>query len=199
MGGGTRGLIVNPLKVSTLAPDHVGLTSDQQPALYWYLSQDTSLPVEFTIGTLRAIEPLFETRLPSPLAPGIHRVKLADYNVRLVPGVPYRWHVSVIYDLEQRSRDLIASGVIQLQEAPPSLQERLVSADKSVTPHIYAEAGYWYDVISTISELIDAALQNLGLRQQRAALTEQVLLSEVADYDRKATAIAQRLSGSSRV
>ncbi len=186
MGGGTRGLDIQMLKVAALAPDHVGLTAAPQPSLYWYLSQATSLPVEFTIGEIRAIEPLFETRLPSPLSAGIQRVPLADYNVRLAPGVKYRWHVSVIYDLEQRSRDVVASGVIQLQEAPSALQTRLIGADTSRKPHLYAEAGFWYDAISAISELIDAAPQHIGLRQQRAALLDQVFLSQVADYDRKA-------------
>lgn len=183
-GGGTRGIVAKLLSIAALAPEHVGLTMEAQPALYWYLSQATSLPVELTITQLRAIDPLFETRLPSPLLPGIQRVKLADYDIRLTPGVAYHWYVSVIYDLEQRSRDVITSGAIQLREAPQALRLRLSEADKSATPHIYAEAGFWYDAISAISELIDAAPHNLELRQQRAALLEQVYLPEVADYDR---------------
>ena len=186
MGGGTRGIGTKVIKVAALVPDHTGLTVDEQPSLYWYLSQATSLPVELSISRERAIEPLLETRLPSPLPAGIQRVQLADYDVRLAPEVKYTWHVSVIYNLKQRSRDVVASGVIKLQEAPRTLQTRLSGADQSGVPHIYAAAGFWYDAISAISELIDAAPRDLGLRYQRAALMEQVNLQEVADYDRKA-------------
>jgi len=185
MGGGTRGFDTHMIKVAVLAPDHVGLTVKAQPSLYWYLSQATALPIELTISKDRAIEPLFETRLRSPLPPGIQRVALGDYHVRLAPGVNYRWHVSVIYDLNQRSRDVVASGVIKLQEAPQALLTRLSEADKSRKPFIYAEAGFWYDAIASISELIEASPHNLNLRHQRAALTEQVSLQEVADYDQK--------------
>lgn len=115
----------------------------------------------------------------------MQRVQLADYNVRLAPGVEYHWYVSVILDVTQRSRDVIASGVIQLQDAPAALQARLSEADAHHRSHIYAEAGFWYDAISAVSELIDAAPHNLELRRQRAALLEQVHLSEVAAYDRK--------------
>lgn len=187
MGGGTRGLKSNILKVTALAPDHIGLTATDQPSLYWYLSQATPLPVELTISANRAIEPLLETRLKSPLSSGIQRVQLADYNVRLVPGVVYRWYVSVIHDLEQRSRDVVTSGVILREDTPEGLRARLDKADKGRKPHIYAEAGFWYDAVLAISELIDAAPRNMELRQQRAALMEQVGLREreAAAFDRQ--------------
>ncbi|ETX01075.1 MAG: hypothetical protein ETSY1_08745 [Candidatus Entotheonella factor] len=185
MGGGTRGLKTNTLKVSALAPDHIGLTGNDQPSLYWFLSQSTPLPVELTISASRAIEPLLETRLRPPLSSGIQRIKLSDYNVRLAPGVVYRWYVSVINDLEQRSRDVVTSGVIRRQETPQALRVRLAQADKSRTPHLYAEAGFWYDAVLAISELIDAAPRNMDLRQQRAALMEQVGLREAAAFDRQ--------------
>jgi len=184
-GGGTRSVDSGALSVLALAPEHVGLTADMQPSLYWYLSEATELPVAFTIGKARAVEPLFETRLVSPRASGIQRVQLADYKVRLAPGVEYHWYVSVIPDVTQRSRDVIASGVIQLQDAPEALQARLSEAGAHHRSHIYAEAGFWYDAISAVSGLIDAAPHNLELRRQRAALLEQVHLSEVAAYDRK--------------
>lgn len=137
-GGGTRGTKADVLNIAALAPAHVGHTVAAQPSLYWYLSKPTSLPVELTMTRLRAIEPLFTTRLPSPRAAGIQRVKLADYDVRLTPGVAYHWYVSVIYDREQRSRDVITSGAIQLREAPLALQVRLSGADKYLKPYIYA-------------------------------------------------------------
>src|SRR5262249_44535388 len=50
VGGGTRGASGRDIFVlSVLAPDHTGLTIQEQPSLFWFISNDTSLPVELTI------------------------------------------------------------------------------------------------------------------------------------------------------
>ncbi|MBI3988964.1 MAG: DUF928 domain-containing protein [candidate division NC10 bacterium] len=70
VGGGTRGGDKSPmLYVLALAPDHTGLTVQEQPALFWYLSGETTYPVEVTIIKNQAIEPLFVTRLTPPFNP----------------------------------------------------------------------------------------------------------------------------------
>ena len=48
MGGGTRG-ISGAAVVSILAPDHVGLTMQEQPSLHWFVTQDVSSPLEITL------------------------------------------------------------------------------------------------------------------------------------------------------
>src|SRR5271168_697816 len=37
-GGGSRGIKGSDLTIAVLAPDHVGLTAEDQPTLYWYAS-----------------------------------------------------------------------------------------------------------------------------------------------------------------
>ena len=48
---------------------------------------------------------------------------------------------------------------------------------------LYAEAGLWYDALSSLSDLIEATPDNPGLRQQRAALLKQVGLTDAAASD----------------
>ena len=115
------GLEMMPM-LSVLAPDHTGLTVQEQPSLYWYLSESTTYPVELTIIDDQSIQPLVETRISGPLQPGVQRVRLADYGMRLSLGVPYRWSVALVVDPDSRSRDIIAGGVIEriaLPEAAP--------------------------------------------------------------------------------
>jgi len=50
-------------------------------------------------------------------------------------------------------------------------------------PTLYAETGFWYDAMTAISELIQAAPNDSGFRAQRAALLEQVGLREAAACD----------------
>jgi hypothetical protein len=183
VGGGTRGTVGRDLFVlSVLAPDHSALTVSEQPTLYWYISGDTTLPVEFAIIDPNGTEPLLEKTVPSPVTRGVHRISLADYGVKLAPNIAYRWSVTVVPDANRRSRDILSSGVVERVATPIELAEKVAKARKEQLPFIYAEAGIWYDALATISALVVAGAPNSAiLRQQRAALLAQVGVPEVIE------------------
>jgi hypothetical protein len=181
VGGGTRGIQREVFVLSVLAPDHSGMTISEQPSLYWYISGATSLPVELTVMDPEGVQPILETRLPAPVKGGVHRVRLADHNVRLKPGAAYRWFVTVVPDADRRSKDILAGGAIERIEVPGDLKTKLATANKSQLFVLYAEAGIWYDAIAAISEMIEAAPQDQTLRKQRAELLSQVGLSAIKD------------------
>jgi hypothetical protein len=180
VGGGTRGTPGRDIFVlSVLAPDHTGLTVKEQPSLFWFISAQTSLPVEVTIVDPNLTDPILETRVASPVTRGIHRVRLADYGVRLAAGVPYQWSVAVVPDASRRSRDVLATGTIERVpsgELGPNVgarEEDLVSA--------YAEAGIWYDALEALSDLIERSPGDSALRRYRAALLAQAGLPAIGD------------------
>jgi hypothetical protein len=179
VGGGTRGVQREVFVLSVLAPDHSGVTVSEQPSLFWYISAPTSLPIEITIMDPSETKPILETKIPSPTQPGIHRVRLADYGIRLSPGEPYRWYVTVVPDAERRSKDILAGGAIELTAVPDSLKAKISKADKQDWPLIYAEAGIWYEALAAISDLIDASPNDASLRKQRLSLLSQVGLSGI--------------------
>ena len=181
VGGGTRGTQREVFMLSVLAPDHTGLTTSEQPSLYWFISGSTSLPVELTVMDPEGIQPILETRLAAPIQPGVHRVRLADHNIRLKPGAAYRWFVTVVPDSDRRSKDILAGGAIERVDVPSDLKARLTSAKKSELFSLYADAGMWYDAVAAISEMIDAAPQDQALRKQRAELLSQVGLSAISN------------------
>ena len=183
VGGSSRGIEDKLPMLSVLAPDHTGLTVQEQPSLYWYVSKSTMYPIELTIIDNQTIQPLLEGRISGPVEPGVQRVRLADDGVRLSLGVPYRWFVALVVDPDNRSRDILAGGAIERIAPPEALRAKLARAGNAQTPSIYAEAGLWYDALSAISDLIDAAPNDRILRSQRASLLEQVQLAEVAQYD----------------
>ena len=196
VAGGSRGANVclasnfrggnTTLTLSVLAPaDHVGLTVQEQPSLYWYLSAATSCRVEVTLTDEQAIEPMLELSLGPPTTAGLQRVRLVDHGVHLVPGVLYQWAVALIPDPDHRSKDIIAMGGLKRTETTEALQAKLVRANKMEVAATYAEAGLWYDAVAAISDLIATAPQDSALRTQRAALLEQGRLPEVAAYDRE--------------
>lgn len=183
VGGGTRGTGSGRevFVLSVLAPDHTGLTMQEQPSLYWFISSVASSPVELTVMDPRATQPVLEVRIPSPVQRGVHRIRLADHSVRLTPGVAYRWYVAMVPDPDRRSKDILAGGTIERVETPAELSAKLARASKTEVPFLYAEAGLFYDALTAISELIETTPEDAGLQKQRATLLAQVGLPAIGE------------------
>lgn len=188
VGGGTRGAPGGPdrlVVLAVLAPDHIGLTTQEQPSLYWYISQPTTAVIELTVAENQAVNPMLEKRINSPSQAGVQRIRLADYGVRLKPGIVYRWYITVVPDPNIRSKDILAGGLIERAEPSANLRTQLAQQGPAQAPIAYAEEGIWYDALSAISEMIDATPNDSALHAQRASLLEQVRLQEVAEFERR--------------
>ena len=192
VGGGTRGVSLEaPVSLSVLVPDHVGITLQSQPHLYWFISRKTTHPVEFTITEKDAVKPVLEVRLKPLENAGIQRIGLADHGVQLQRNVPYKWFVAVVTDPARRSRDILSGGMIELQPASADLAAKLRQTPEAKKPFVLAEEGIWYDALAGVSDRIAASPKDLALRKQRAALLEQVGLNEAAEFDLKEARSAQ--------
>lgn len=185
LGGGTRGGEVLP-QVFVLAPDHVALTTSPEPTLYWYLSGDTRERIDLTLVDDASVEPLLEVTLPGPARAGIHAVRLADHGVRLKPDVTYRWSISIVPNPARRSNDVVSAGELRLRDKSPALEARLARVKGERDVFVYAEGGVWYDALDAVSKHIADAPGDARLREYRAALLDQVGLSQAAASDRGA-------------
>lgn len=185
VGGGTRGIVEKQVRLSVLAPNHVGLTVRAQPDLYWFISGETACPIEFTITEIRAAKPLLEKRLDTPPRAGIQCIRLKDLALSLKQDVPYQWFVVAVVDPNRRSKDILSGGAVQFVASPPALREKLRKAGKNNAVYVYAEEGLWYDAIAAVSDLIQASPKDPLLRKKRAALLQQAGLHEAAEFDQK--------------
>ncbi|MCP5159715.1 MAG: DUF928 domain-containing protein [Gammaproteobacteria bacterium] len=181
VGGASRGERNGALILRVLAPESIGLTRQAQPTLYWYSSTSLSMPLEFTLIDEQSIKPLVDRSVNAP-QPGIHALPL---HYTLKPEVEYQWSIAAVTDPGQRASDTIASGAIKYVQPPAPLAARLSNASVEELPFLYAQAGFWYDAIAVLSEQIAAQPMERRLREQRAALLEQVGLKAVAAYDRE--------------
>jgi hypothetical protein len=152
IGGASRG-DANDLLVAVFAPDHIGLTSRDQPKLYWYLSKPVMTRIDITLTDDASAQPLLETTVEASSEGGIQSIDLSRYGVRLRPGVPYNWSVAVVNNPDQRSMDIVASGLILFRELPPDVQNRLAQASDREKSAVYGHAGYWYDMVQALEEL----------------------------------------------
>lgn len=179
IGGGTRGIGSQSIVLSVMAPDHPGLTTSEQPSLFWFISASPTYPVELTLVDPRADEPLLETKIHGPIEAGLQRFRLSSHGVRLEAGVAYRWYVAVVVDPASRSKDILAGGVIERVEPSADVRQRLAQAPREQLPAVFAEAGFWYDALSASSDLVEKMPDDPRPRQLRAALLTQVGLSPV--------------------
>lgn len=187
IGGGTRGVGDMTLVLVVLAPDHTGLTTKEQPTLYWYASEPVPAKLEVTLINDDDIDPALEEVVATPGKAGIQSIDLAKSGAKLVPGKEYRWFVSVIADPGQRSNDVVASGTIQRITPSETLKSEIAGADENALAGIYAREGVWYDAIDSLTRMIEKSPGDSGLQQQRTALLEQVGLQDAADFTRANT------------
>lgn len=161
------------LEIWTLAPDHVGWTSESSPTLYFWLSEPTALPIEVTVADEVSIEPLVEFQSAGPRAAGLHAISLAELDAQLEPGVVYRWQVSAVPDAEHRSRDIRAGAAIVWQVPDAGTSKSWQEARAGERAHHLAEQGYWYDAFAQLSDWMDAKAPMPGVQEARASLLEQ--------------------------
>ena len=183
IGGTLRGSGETDPAVAALVPDHVGFTVKQHPALNWFLSTHTSLPIRFTLIDERSIRALVEQSITAPNQAGVHAVKLQDIDFALQANVQYRWYISVIKDADSPSRDIVTGGIIERCEFSECLVLGAMTTCTREAVMMSAEKGFWYDAMACLCELIESDPTDTGLRKQRAALLKQVGLHEVAEWD----------------
>jgi hypothetical protein len=182
IGGGTRGVAGEKLAVSVLAPDDRALTISEQPILYWFISNRTSLPVEVVVMDPGGVAPMLEMSMAPPTQAGVHAIRLADHGIRLAPGVAYRWYVAVVPDAGRRSRDILAGGTVERVVPSPDLSASLSQAGRDERVFLYANAGLWYDALTAIAEMVDEASGDPAPQRQRAALLKQVGLPDIGGH-----------------
>lgn len=185
VSGGARGGEGNDTSLLALVPDHVALTTQAQPSLFWFQSRPAKAKLELTLVEPRKAKPLLSLTSSHADKTGMHRVKLAKHGVELQLDVLYEWNVAIVSDAENRSKDVIAKGVIKRIKAPDDLAKSLENEDDPGRAATYAAAGIWYDALEAISDAIDAHPDDATLRAQRASLLKQVGLPEAAAADRK--------------
>jgi hypothetical protein len=183
VGGATRGGGDPDLVLQVLAPDQTGLTTQSQPVLYWYASKPINTLIELTLISDAAESPVLSKNF-TVTPGGVQAIDLGSHGVTLAPDTEYEWFVSVVTNVNQRSKDMASGGTIRRVAPDPAVAARVAAATERMVPRIYAEAGLWYDAIASLSKLIERNPSDTELRNLRASLLEQIGLPAAAAFDR---------------
>jgi len=175
VGGGGRGQ--ETVTIFALVPNHLGLTIDAQPTLYWYLSKPAPVPLILTVNDDKRVKPILETILRTSPKAGIHSVPLKAFNITLELNTEYQWFVSLAMDPKSQSKDIVAGGRIKRIVPYEELMKKLKDAKPEHMTAIYSEEGLWYDALASVSNLCETSPKDNHYCVGRKALLEQVDLS----------------------
>jgi hypothetical protein len=150
-GGGSRGCDQESVPVTLLAPpDHVGLTTQAHPKLFWYSANDSMLPMQISLVEPGVSEPIWVTQVPTGSA-GFNQIQIPDTVPELVAGRRYRWTVTRLCNVRRPSNNTYARGWIERVSATevPANVQALSPAERVKS---YAESGIWYDAVTQAVE-----------------------------------------------
>ena len=180
VGGSTQGIGGEITNLLVLVPDHAGLTTQAQPALYWYARTPMVAQYKFTLTRKGGTDPLLEVETGSEKVAGIQRLDLGDHNISLEPEVAYQWSVVLVMSEGSRTVSVTSSGIIERMELGEGLTSRIKNSHGTDLVAVYASEGFWYDALETISSMIDESPEDQGLVAIRKSLLEQVGLYAAA-------------------
>jgi hypothetical protein len=177
VGGGSRGTTGDVPTVEVLVPEHVALTTEARPLLYWYQSKPSTVAFEVSVTEPKNPKPLMLLQTSKATSAGVHSFRVTK---DLKPSVTYRWSVALVVDPQNRSSDIVANGVIKRIAPAPDLAAKLGQAADPDKPALYAQSGIWYDALESLSIQIKKSPNDDSLKQERADLLKQVGLENVA-------------------
>ena len=182
-GGASRTESKAP-SVILLAPrETAGLTSREQPVVYWYLSGDTDAAVEVGINDPTKLEnPVLETTLKGPTKAGLHKLDLSKLAqdgkpIKLEPGVKYELVVTVLANDLSGSENPSSTCVIVRLDAKDVPKEGATEREPAKRAAFYAKQGIWFDYLDAMNAAIEASPKDEALTTKRAkALAAQGLM-----------------------
>jgi hypothetical protein len=175
------------IKLAVLGPGHQGgRTSQVQPVLYWGLVNACDYDKlelilrEFTDDAFGHFpETFIEIILPGP-ADGIHPLKLADYDVTLIPSKKYELLLRLMLDENNPSLDITAQTAFEYVEGGDELVQAINGQEGVELAKIYALKSWWYDSVETLFS--DPALRDLRINLLRQAnLPTEIVSLDIVD------------------
>jgi Domain of Unknown Function (DUF928) len=189
-GTGARGCDLekaSPVTLMPLVPDrHIGLTASARPTFYWYAKGAKT--VEFALVQPGNVKPLIDAKVPVN-SDGIAKLELPASAPDLKVGQEYRWSVAVACNPKRRSEDIAyTQAIIKRVELSAQQQQQLDAAQSAQDKgRIYAEAGLWYNALSTLSQASVSDPANQGVKEDLLSLFDQVSLTNSIAKERKIT------------
>ena len=157
-----------------------GLTVAERPTFWFYVPYPltSSRPVEFVLQDENGND-VYQTQFTeSGTVPGVVGLQLPPTVDPLEVGKRYRWFFLIYCNPEEPT---FVEGWVERVELNPTLKNQL---DQATTPQqkatVYAEAGVWFEAVTTLAELRRQKPNDQALNAQWLELLQSVDLEAIA-------------------
>lgn len=152
-------------------------TIASHPTLFAYIPQAGW--VEFVLMEANTARVIYAKKLVVQ-APGIVQMTIPKSAPALAIDKTYWWYFSVVEDPKHQRDASYVQGRLQRVEVSTKLRQQLAQATPGELPAIYAEAGLWYETLTTLAELRRTYPQDVRLVAAWSDLLTQNGLNSVA-------------------
>ncbi|NJP11183.1 MAG: DUF928 domain-containing protein [Leptolyngbyaceae cyanobacterium RU_5_1] len=185
-GAAVRGGCPNASKdnlVALLPTTEPILTVSEYPTLFVYLPQSAASEAELTLLSDNKRQRVYKTTIKLPKAPGIVGFSLPK-DGKLPPlqvGKTYHWNFSITCGPADQAEVGVVEGQIQRIALSPSQTNALKKTALRDRPAFYAEAGIWYDALSSLAQLRRSTPKDAAIATDWGDLLKSVGLSAIAE------------------
>jgi hypothetical protein len=158
----------------------IGRTVSDYPTFFFYLPEIEAELGEFILEDESGNQ-IYQQDLIISNLPGVIGVSIpANTNVPpLEVGKNYTWKFTVVCDPEDRSSDLLESGIVRRVELSADILRQLENAAPRQKTFIYAENGIWQDALSNLAAARQANPDDPELTADWESLLDSVTLGEI--------------------
>ncbi|MBD1912144.1 MULTISPECIES: DUF928 domain-containing protein [unclassified Leptolyngbya] len=155
-------------------------TLEDRPTFFVYVPAMGVQKGEFTLWSDDQTELLTEKTVTLPEQAGVVALTLPE-EIVLEPGDTYYWTLEVLCNEDDRSRNAFVEGLVQRVTPDTALVEQLQQALPRDRPALYADAGYWYETLSSLAQLRYENPADTSLQAEWENLLDSVNLDTAAD------------------
>jgi hypothetical protein len=188
LGGGSRPVgtpcLSNPSATTSnaltaLSPgSHVGLTQAERPIFLVYLPKTTAKKAELSLFDEQR-NGIYQVSIPVVKA-GLVSIRLPDTAPALAKDKPYYWSFALACNANDRTEDWVVGGWIERTQPSDSLKQQLATSTPLEKVSLYAKQGFWYDALTTLTQLQETQPNNPEMAASWAQLLKSVGLDEIA-------------------
>jgi hypothetical protein len=163
-----------------VTPEKLGLTIASRPTFFFYIPQTNAKDADFSLQDDKG-KVVYKTTLKLPKTSGV--ISLPIPNVATAPELQvdksYQWTFSLVCNAQKRADDVSVRGFIQRVNRPDLVAKVEKTALKQ-RPSVYAEAGIWHEMLTTLAELRRANPNDATLTAEWKSFLDSVGLKDVS-------------------